>query len=990
MLLLSVLTLGISSSLRAQMPSIKTEGKESNLVYLQQLVVDVSINGSVATTTWTMTFKNSTTRILEGELNFPLPQGVSVSRYALDINGRLREAVPVEKEKGARIFENTERRRVDPGLLDKVDGNGFRTRIYPITAGGTRTVLIGYEQELSRDRQSSFFYRLPLAFRNPIEQFAVNINITRNDIRPVFEENPDEALRFDEWKDTWSASRRWKDYKADRSIAIRIPKTTGEGEAMMQQAGNHYFYVVNAFPTSTSIEKKLPQHITLLWDASLSGLSRDRVKELSLLDGYLSRLERAEVTLVGFSNTVEEPRTFTIHNGQWAALRTALEGTVFDGATQFGVLDLRKYPCDEYLLFSDGHSNFGSSDIQLSNHPVYAIASAANTDFPFLQSIASRSGGECINLENGSVEQAKEQLLVQPLHFLGIRPSAGLEESYPSIPTSVINGITVAGISYQPVRDLVLQFGYGGKVLREQTIHLDLSRQQIGGAVSLPRIWAQKKIAELDTRYEENKPEIGQLGRHYGIVTRNTSLIVLENVNDYVTYEVEPPAELREAYDRIMKGRAGVERQTRETITNNAETYFNELLNWWQASYTRDPRSPYKTEVPASPVTEPVQPVYRRQQIQKDTVEYDSRAFNAAPSLAATDLLKRQPGMQVTAYGARPQAKFEESYSSGMADGDGSRVLDKEVASPGDGYFSAFNTDIRTGYLDTLKAAAPEDRYTVYLQLRKEYSNTPLFYFNTAGLFLTTGKKALGLKILSDIAELDVENYELYKLLGYKLKELGETATALVIFKKVLDWRPFEPQSYRDYGLALQDAGYYQQALDTLYLAMTKNYDATIQALYPGIEETLLPEINSLIAKEKDRIDDSRIPKKLLANMPVDIRVVLNWNMNNTDIDLWVTDPDNEKCYYSHRNTAMGGRISHDFTRGLGPEQFLLKKAVKGKYKVEVNYYGDTQVKLAGATTIMVEVYTGYGTPGQTRRIMTLQMLPGSKGTVFVGEFEFK
>jgi uncharacterized protein YfaP (DUF2135 family) len=136
-------------------------------------------------------------------------------------------------------------------------------------------------------------------------------------------------------------------------------------------------------------------------------------------------------------------------------------------------------------------------------------------------------------------------------------------------------------------------------------------------------------------------------------------------------------------------------------------------------------------------------------------------------------------------------------------------------------------------------------------------------------------------------------------------------------------------------------------------------------------------------------LDLSRIPRKLLTNLPVDMRVVLNWNQNNTDIDLWVTDPDNERCFYGHRFTAMGGRISHDFTNGLGPEQFLLKKAVKGRYKVEVNYYGDRQVKLAGETTLMVEVYTNYGLPQQKRHLVTLQLKPGSKGAVYVGDFDF-
>ncbi|HXO75324.1 MAG TPA: VIT domain-containing protein, partial [Puia sp.] len=161
----------------AQMPWIKTNGENAEAVYLQKLDVDVKITGAVATTTWTMTFKNNSGRLLEGELSFPLPQGTSVSHYALDINGKMRDAVPVEKEKATLAFENTERRRIDPGLLEKVDGNTFRTRIYPINPNGTRTVRIGYEQELVWEHQADLRYHLPLAFTNPIESFSININV---------------------------------------------------------------------------------------------------------------------------------------------------------------------------------------------------------------------------------------------------------------------------------------------------------------------------------------------------------------------------------------------------------------------------------------------------------------------------------------------------------------------------------------------------------------------------------------------------------------------------------------------------------------------------------------------------------------------------------------------------------------------------------------------------------------------------------------------
>ncbi|MEJ7912790.1 MAG: DUF2135 domain-containing protein [Chitinophagaceae bacterium] len=159
---------------------------------------------------------------------------------------------------------------------------------------------------------------------------------------------------------------------------------------------------------------------------------------------------------------------------------------------------------------------------------------------------------------------------------------------------------------------------------------------------------------------------------------------------------------------------------------------------------------------------------------------------------------------------------------------------------------------------------------------------------------------------------------------------------------------------------------------------------------YEGIEETIVTEMSNLLLHAPASMNTATISKKLLRRMPVDIRVVLNWNMNDNDIDLWVTDPDGEKCFYSHAETKLGGRISDDFTDGYGPEQFLLKKAKKGKYKIEVDYYGSNSVKAAGKTTLFVEVFTNYGKINQQRKLITLQLDEDEeKDGLYVGEFIF-
>jgi len=97
-----------------------------------------------------------------------------------------------------------------------------------------------------------------------------------------------------------------------------------------------------------------------------------------------------------------------------------------------------------------------------------------------------------------------------------------------------------------------------------------------------------------------------------------------------------------------------------------------------------------------------------------------------------------------------------------------------------------------------------------------------------------------------------------------------------------------------------------------------------------------------------------------------------------------VTDPSGEKCFYGHRETTIGGRISRDLTGGYGPEEFLLKNAAKGAYKVQANYYGNSRQRASGPATIQLELYTHYGKPNETKKTITLP-LTGNKQTLDIG-----
>jgi uncharacterized protein YfaP (DUF2135 family) len=146
---------------------------------------------------------------------------------------------------------------------------------------------------------------------------------------------------------------------------------------------------------------------------------------------------------------------------------------------------------------------------------------------------------------------------------------------------------------------------------------------------------------------------------------------------------------------------------------------------------------------------------------------------------------------------------------------------------------------------------------------------------------------------------------------------------------------------------------------------------------------------NAIVATSPAPLDTGFVDRRLLRNLPLDLRVVLSWDSDNSDMDLWVTDPDGEKCFYSNRLTRQGGLISSDFTGGYGPEEFVLRDAKPGRYRVEAHYFGDRQQVVTGATTLAMTLSTGWSTARQQDQSVTLR-LSGRDESVLVGEFEVR
>ncbi|MBR4825806.1 MAG: DUF2135 domain-containing protein, partial [Spirochaetaceae bacterium] len=603
--------------------------------------------------------------------------------------------------------------------------------------------------------------------------------------------------------------------------------------------------------------------------------------------------------------------------------------------------------------------------------PVIAVNTCASAKHSLLTMLSSKNNGVYINLCSKTNEEALDMLTKETYRLLDVEyDGAKFSSVYPEKGAAVSDVFSMSGLLKKKSGTIKLAFGYGKEVT--DRISVDISAVKGIEADNVQRMWAQKKIENLSVFYDDNKEAIIELAKKFNIVTQETSLIVLDNVSDYVRYGITPPAELKDEYDRLV--RSDSKTPAKDGIPNSVYRNFEAFKTWWNTSLKefkekKKPKkskggtviAPTRNDVFLDTVPTGEAEVMAEANVMMDSAPRTMRA--AAPAAASTMALETAEADAAKSAGAQPRnaaasAKIE--LQSWSPDND---------------------------YLKKLKKTSTENMYSVYLELRAQYSASPAFFMEVSDYFFEEGLEKEAYRILSNLAEMETENSDILRALGNKLTEHKDYANAIWVYAKLTKIRSEIPQFYRDLAMAYHYNGENQQAVDTLWYMASKAWDNRFEE----IQQIALNDMNSIIAlnDKKSKLDTSNIDKKLMENFPVDIRIVLTWNTDNCDIDLWVTDPDGEKCFYQNKLTANGGHMSRDFTQGYGPEEFCIKEAPEGTYKIEANYYGTSSQKMLQPVIVQAEVFTNFGRKNQKREVLTLQ-LDSVKGVFTIGTITFK
>jgi Ca-activated chloride channel homolog len=970
-----------ASALHWQVPTVRLNDASLAAIELRDIEIRSEAFGAYAWTRVEMRLFNPNHRQLEGELQFPLRDGQIVSGFALDINGQLRDAVSVPKARGQEIFENIRRRQVDPALLEATAGNQYKLRVYPIPPRGERRVVLTISERLPQ-RDGKAILRVPTFFgsANAAIRTEIVLKAVSDDRVQVLRSVPGiERIRYSD-----AVVLRGEARSRDASSMIEIAIADSERDRIAIGSENGKTYFVAETPLADqAVRRPDPKHIALIWDASAS--AREQKRALPVLDGLFRALKApTRVSLLVVRNRVSSIREFRVTSNDWLELATALRAEPFDGSSNFDRLPIPR-DVDLSILVSDGLATDGQREIGYRHAaPLIALNTGAAVDAPRLRRIAEASGGSYIDASSSTIESAASALWRTGWRVVSME-SASAESLVMSSFAPQGGFLQLAGIMRD--RNAKIKLNLKHPTRGERSLWVDVTEPETTPkevSVWPAQLWAQWRLAELAASPHLHAKQMERISSEHGLIGPNSSLIVLELASDYAQYDLPAPPELRAEVDRLRttQARSGETAQSSHIARMIAE--FDARQRWWETSFPKDSPKAIAVSKARGAVGERVtsaDAVSRSAAAERDNrrEEFRSDAAQAQPM--------ESKGVTPPAPAAPPPPAAPPSAGAPMlararAQEPAKRALDASntVASI---QLKAWSPD--APYLNRLRNTRENDLYAVYLDERETYRDSSAFFLDATAHFFERKQTDLALRILSNLAEMNLENRQLLRLYAYRLSEAKQFALAIPVFERIAQLAPNEPQSWRDLGLAYADNGAPQLAVDHLWTVVARSWHGR----FAGINMIALAELNAIVANAKQPLDTSRIDRRLLRNMPLDLRIVMAWDTDDTDIDLHVVDPNGETSSYGNRLSYQGAAMSPDATGGYGPEEFALRQAKRGVYEIKAQFYGHRQQVLSAGTTAMVRVTTAFGTPQAKDQWITLRLTRGRE-MARVGEVEIR
>ena len=97
---------------------------------------------------------------------------------------------------------------------------------------------------------------------------------------------------------------------------------------------------------------------------------------------------------------------------------------------------------------------------------------------------------------------------------------------------------------------------------------------------------------------------------------------------------------------------------------------------------------------------------------------------------------------------------------------------------------------------------------------------------------------------------------------------------------------------------------------------------------------------------------------------PARLLVTLTWEQDETDVDLYITEPEGETMWFGGSTTGNGLELDIDDTTGFGPEHGTLEvggndQVQDGNYRIRVHYYSDDGLDVSATGRVSIVINEG-------------------------------
>jgi Vault protein inter-alpha-trypsin domain len=945
---------GSNPALSAQVNGVR-DPAHAMALQLRRLDVRVEVHGAIAEAVVDAVFANPTADMLEGDFRYTLPQGAVVTGYALDVRGAMVDGVLVDHPRAKALYEARVRRGVDPGLAEVKPGNVFETHVHPIFPGGGRHIRLTFAFAIPADGA-----RLPFDIAAPLDGWSVEVKGDGAAALVGAEAGRREG-------DRWSAPANGAPLAAELALTRASPPAT---LLTRHRTGEWDVQLSGALPPPAPTAE--PQRLRIYWDRSRSRLSSRLESDLALVRAVIERARPRTIELVAFNSTGALRAEARDADGAVAWLKAL----TLRGAASYAALGAEA-PTDRCLLFSRGGP---SLDLEAGFSPpcrLDAVASAPDADLVWLRHAAEAHGGGAQVLTEANLAQLAESLARPYRGVVALQDRDGRD--LPFIP-----------LQTDPDHWLVLaRAPEGGGV----TVMLTDGVTRQGLARSLPAegadfdapgaLLAADRLALLTAPAQ--REAFVALSRRYGVASASLSFLVLETPQDYLAAGIEPPAgfpaEWRDDYLRWRKHAATEAECARAARLTEVVSEWQDEVRWWQTKF--DPAARPKRVAVSDHfdrTAAPAQPRPLPAALPPPPPPPPPPAPMASPASAppavrggATELIvtaeRRRAGYQAAAAKDAPEA----------ADGVAIQI-------------DAWQPD--RPYLENYDGK-PADFDARFLEAEARHGALPIFYLDTAEWLRRHGRVGEATEMVLASLDLDTSDGVTLSIVADRLERYGAWDRAVELRERAVILDPDRQQPKRLLALTLARRAAHQgaHAREDLTRAISLLYTIAISPVpdgRQGLELVALNEANALLPRLKALGGTVAMDPRLVALLDVDLRVTLDWTSDASDMDLWVDEPTGERAIYNNNRTAIGGHLSRDMTQGYGPEEYLLRRAISGVYKVQANVYAPDRIDPNGATLITAHIIRDFGRPTEHEESVDVELKRDEQGSKMIGTVEVR